>query len=260
MYLSLSRLLSSPTFSQGLINQSQIWAFDVFGVHSSLYRTISQAQLPYPAPSLTQNNAVRLFMRPKAPLVGIDSLIWDLRRIDVQKNDDEWRALIKREAQGMAESLDERSGDILQNRLLSENPKTFREIGEAWGVSPERVRQISLRIRERLIHRMEPPISPTIATGLANVLDRSVESLELKVRAANCLRNLEIQYIGELIQKTESDLLRNHNFGSKSLMEIKTKLAELGLCLNMYYIDDWQPPHKRPSADSRFKARIGNEA
>lgn len=62
---------------------------------------------------------------------------------------------------------------------------------------------------------------------------KSVDELELSVRAANCLKNANISTIGELVQKTENELLRTKNFGRKSLDEIKEVLAGMGLRLNM---------------------------
>ena len=59
----------------------------------------------------------------------------------------------------------------------------------------------------------------------------SVDELELSVRSANCLQNANIKYIGELVQKTEAEMLKTKNFGRKSLKEIKEILAEMGLQL-----------------------------
>jgi DNA-directed RNA polymerase subunit alpha len=64
-------------------------------------------------------------------------------------------------------------------------------------------------------------------------LNRSVEELELSVRSYNCLKNANIQSIGELIQKTEQEMLRTKNFGRKSLNEIKEILGTMGLSLGM---------------------------
>ncbi|MFZ9595051.1 MAG: DNA-directed RNA polymerase subunit alpha [Bdellovibrionia bacterium] len=64
-------------------------------------------------------------------------------------------------------------------------------------------------------------------------LYRSVEELELSVRSANCLQNANIKYIYELVQKTESEMLKTKNFGRKSLNEIKDILGEMGLSLGM---------------------------
>jgi DNA-directed RNA polymerase subunit alpha len=74
-----------------------------------------------------------------------------------------------------------------------------------------------------------PSAEPTRATRLNEVLFRPVDELELSVRSANCLQNADIKYIGELVQKTEGEMLRTKNFGRKSLNEIKEILAELGL-------------------------------
>jgi len=64
-------------------------------------------------------------------------------------------------------------------------------------------------------------------------LYRSVEELELSVRSANCLQNANIKYIHELVQKSESEMLKTKNFGRKSLNEIKDILSEMGLSLGM---------------------------
>jgi DNA-directed RNA polymerase subunit alpha len=67
------------------------------------------------------------------------------------------------------------------------------------------------------------------------VLNRSVEELELSVRSYNCLKNASIQSIGDLVQKSESEMLRTKNFGRKSLNEIKEILAGLGLSFGMKF-------------------------
>ncbi len=64
-------------------------------------------------------------------------------------------------------------------------------------------------------------------------LFRSVDELELSVRSANCLKNADIRYIGELVQKSEAEMLKTKNFGRKSLNEIKEILSEMGLSLGM---------------------------
>jgi DNA-directed RNA polymerase subunit alpha len=69
---------------------------------------------------------------------------------------------------------------------------------------------------------------------------RKVEELELSVRSANCLKNDNIIYIGDLVQKTEAEMLRTPNFGRKSLNEIKEVLAQMGLHLGME-IPNWPP-------------------
>jgi DNA-directed RNA polymerase subunit alpha len=69
-------------------------------------------------------------------------------------------------------------------------------------------------------------------------LFRSVDELELSVRSANCLQNANITLIGELVQKSEQDMLKTKNFGRKSLKEIKEILATMGLSLGMK-LDNW---------------------
>lgn len=64
-------------------------------------------------------------------------------------------------------------------------------------------------------------------------LFRSVDELELSVRSNNCLKNADIRTIGELVQKTDAEMLKTRNFGKKSLNEIKAILAEMGLSLGM---------------------------
>lgn len=71
------------------------------------------------------------------------------------------------------------------------------------------------------------------STQMNEVLNRSVEELELSVRSYNCLKNANIQTIGDLVQKTEAEMLRTKNFGRKSLNEIKEILAGLGLSFGM---------------------------
>ncbi len=69
---------------------------------------------------------------------------------------------------------------------------------------------------------------------------RKVDELELSVRSANCLKNDNIVYIGDLVQKTEAEMLRTPNFGRKSLNEIKEVLSQMGLHLGME-IPAWPP-------------------
>src|SRR5262249_42715677 len=64
-------------------------------------------------------------------------------------------------------------------------------------------------------------------------LERSVEELELSVRSSNCLRQAEIRTIGDLVRKTEPEMLKYRNFGRKSLKEIQDVLTEMGLHLGM---------------------------
>lgn len=71
-------------------------------------------------------------------------------------------------------------------------------------------------------------------------LFRKVDELELSVRSANCLKNDDIVYIGDLVQKTEAEMLKTPNFGRKSLNEIKEVLEEMDLSLGLT-LDEWPP-------------------
>jgi DNA-directed RNA polymerase subunit alpha len=76
--------------------------------------------------------------------------------------------------------------------------------------------------------------APVSADGTLNEnLFRTVDDLELSVRSANCLQNADIKYIGELVQRTDQEMLKTKNFGRKSLNEIKEILREMGLSLGM---------------------------
>ena len=89
-----------------------------------------------------------------------------------------------------------------------------------------------------------PAQTPAEIEGDRNQLNRyllkKVDELELSVRSANCLKNDNIIYIGDLVQKTEAEMLRTPNFGRKSLNEIKEVLSSMGLRLGME-IPGWPP-------------------
>ncbi len=84
------------------------------------------------------------------------------------------------------------------------------------------------------------------ADSLSPNLYRPVEELELSVRSANCLKNASIRFIGELVQRSEADMLKTKNFGRKSLKEIKEVLAGMGLQLGMKL--EGFDPGKAPNA------------
>ena len=94
---------------------------------------------------------------------------------------------------------------------------------------------------ERRAEAAEPEIDP--------ILLRPVDDLELTVRSANCLKAENIYYIGDLIQRTEVELLKTPNLGKKSLTEIKDVLATRGLSLGMK-LENWPPTSlKKDSLD-----------
>jgi DNA-directed RNA polymerase subunit alpha len=130
---------------------------------------------------------------------------------------------------------------------------------EVWtdgSVSPEDAVAFSAKIMKDQLsifinfEETEEPIEETVSEEAAKMnenLDKSVDELELSVRSANCLQNANIRYIGELVQKTEAEMLKTKNFGRKSLKEIKEILAEMGLSLGMK-LDGWVPPTMRGKA------------
>ncbi|MEO6433895.1 MAG: DNA-directed RNA polymerase subunit alpha, partial [Sphingomicrobium sp.] len=98
------------------------------------------------------------------------------------------------------------------------------------------------------------------ATADTNQLNRyllkKVDELELSVRSANCLKNDNIIYIGDLVQKTEAEMLRTPNFGRKSLNEIKEVLASMGLRLGMD-IPGWPPENIEEMAKKLEQEMLG---
>jgi DNA-directed RNA polymerase subunit alpha len=97
--------------------------------------------------------------------------------------------------------------------------------------------QLFINFEEPTVERPEEPASEL---PFNKHLLMKVDELELSVRSANCLKNDNIIYIGDLVQKTEAEMLRTPNFGRKSLNEIKEVLAQMGLHLGMK-IPNWPP-------------------
>ena len=95
------------------------------------------------------------------------------------------------------------------------------------------VDQFMLFVGEGLIVEEAEPVEEEPKRKLNENLFRRIEEIDLSVRAANCLENADIKYIGELVSKTEAEMLRTKNFGRKSLNEIKEILSEMGLTLGM---------------------------
>jgi DNA-directed RNA polymerase subunit alpha len=79
----------------------------------------------------------------------------------------------------------------------------------------------------------EEPAAPEVDPRLAEMLAKPIEELDLSVRSANCLKNANIRTLGDLVQRTEREMLSTKNFGRKSLDEIKDVLASLGLSFGM---------------------------
>ena len=104
--------------------------------------------------------------------------------------------------------------------------------------------QVSVFINFDEPEEVEKPEEVGVEDHINENLLKGVDDLELSVRSANCLKNAGIQYIGELVQKTEPEMLKTKNFGRKSLNEIKEMLAEMGLGLGSKV--DFNPPGRDP--------------
>ena len=116
-------------------------------------------------------------------------------------------------------------------------------------VNPEDALALAARVLQdqlQLVINFEEPSQNVAQQPEENALPfnrnllRKVDELELSVRSANCLKNDNIVYIGDLVQKTEAEMLRTPNFGRKSLNEIKEVLLQMGLHLGME-IPNWPP-------------------
>ena len=110
-------------------------------------------------------------------------------------------------------SIDPRSALAQAAHILTEQLSVF--VGEDLVVAEEELRAVEpkLKLNENLFRR--------------------IEEIDLSVRSANCLENADIKFIGELVQRSEPEMLRTKNFGRKSLNEIKDMLTEMGLGLGM---------------------------
>ncbi len=146
-----------------------------------------------------------------------------------------------------------REGQILDYDKLTLNVETDGSI------SPEDAVALAARILQDQLSvfinfeepkkQVEETSHPELAFNAA--LLKKVDELELSVRSANCLKNDNIVYIGDLIQKTEAEMLRTPNFGRKSLNEIKEVLASMGLHLGME-VPNW-PPDNIEELAKRFE-------
>ncbi len=109
----------------------------------------------------------------------------------------------------------------------------------------EAIRRSATILQQQLAAFVDLKTMPTIEKSEKESMNplytRPVDDLELTVRSANCLKAENIYYIGDLVQKTEADLLKTPNLGKKSLTEIQSVLASHGLALGMG-IENWPPP------------------
>ena len=146
-----------------------------------------------------------------------------------------------------------RSGQVLDYDKLTMTVETDGSI------SPEDAVAYSARILQdqlEIFLNFEEPKKPETQAAIPDLafnpaLLKKVDELELSVRSANCLKNDNIVYIGDLIQKSEGEMLRTPNFGRKSLNEIKEVLAQMGLHLGMD-VTGW-PPENIEELAKRFE-------
>jgi len=147
----------------------------------------------------------------------------------------------------------------VQNARVGQRTDYDSLIMEVWtdgSIRPEEALSLSSKIMKDQLQvfmifddSLEPKEEKldSFSPQLNDNLFRSVDDLELSVRSANCLKNANIRFIGELVVKSEAEMLKTKNFGRKSLNEIKEILTEMGLGLGMK-IDGWPPPGWDPTS------------
>jgi len=125
--------------------------------------------------------------------------------------------------------------------------KLIIEIETNGGLSPEEaIGQAASIIQDQLVvfadfkSLDEGPAQPVEDKDIESLLGRPIEHLDLSVRSMNCLKSDNIFYVGDLVQRSEQEMLRTPNFGRKSLTEIREVLHNMGLTLGMQ-VGDWEP-------------------
>ncbi|HXY57350.1 MAG TPA: DNA-directed RNA polymerase subunit alpha [Methylocystis sp.] len=146
-----------------------------------------------------------------------------------------------------------REGQVLDYDKLTLSIETNRSITPEDALAyAARILQDQLNVFVNFEEPRREETQPSIPQLAFNpALLKKVEELELSVRSANCLKNDNIVYIGDLIQKSEAEMLRTPNFGRKSLNEIKEVLAQMGLHLGME-VPGW-PPENIDDLAKRFE-------
>jgi DNA-directed RNA polymerase subunit alpha len=156
-------------------------------------------------------------------LIPVDSLFSPIKKVAYR---------VENTREGQVLDYDKLSMDIVTNGAISpEDAVAFAA----------RILQDQLQLFINFEEPQREPVEESSSEPEINRnLLRKVDELELSVRSANCLKNDNIVYIGDLIQKTEAEMLRTPNFGRKSLNEIKEVLAQMGLRLGME-VPGWPP-------------------
>jgi DNA-directed RNA polymerase subunit alpha len=246
----------------------------VFKLHGERSRLI---QLRTPGPGVVkasdfQTDADIEILNPDQPLATLDRDGVLAMEVQVEKG----RGYVpaeKRELEGLPVNvllLDADFSPVQRVNFAVEpakrHPGAERLILEIWtngSVSPEdAVGEAALILEDHfnLLCRFPQGLEPEeeVAVEVEKVelnenLFRSVDELELSVRAYNCLKTANIRTIADLVQKSEAELLKTKNFGKKSLNEIKTILGEMGLSLGMR-LDPAELERLRAQADRAFEA------
>lgn len=181
--------------------------------------------------------------------------------------------LVKEEVGALLATLTPKEASIIKRRFgLEAPPETLKKIGEFFGVSAERIRSIESQASRKLnrpmqkLHmlllsssnllafdlreirkaRMQEEMRSKIREVLASreiqftseqleAMVLPVDEIEFSVRTWNCLKNAHVRYLGEIVQKTERELLMSRNFGRKTLNEVKEILSQFGLHLGMVF-------------------------
>ena len=128
---------------------------------------------------------------------------------------------------------------------LAEPERLYNRVKSLEGIVEQQKKDIQLRDATIAAYEARYGLLPgtPVDPGLKMKLDTPIDVLEISVRAYNCIRSIGIIRVGELVQKTEEELLKNKNIGKKSLNEIKQILAEMGLQLGMTLSDELAMQH-----------------
>ena len=182
-----------------------------------------------------------------------EELAGDSRRPDPPGGEQAWRERLE----AVLDTLSPREARVIRERYLRDRRMTFGELSDIFRVSEKRTWQIGQKALRKLRHPsrsrfllgragLTAPMWSPVRTArphtvippprvlrpdlpLRDRLFLEVRDLELSVRLANCLDAAEVRFIGDLVQKSEAELLRTKNFGRKSLREVSELLAVLDL-------------------------------
>ncbi|NMC62257.1 MAG: DNA-directed RNA polymerase subunit alpha [SAR324 cluster bacterium] len=149
--------------------------------------------------------------------IFIDSIFSPVRKVNVN---------VTNARVGQRTDYDKLTMEIWTNGSIAPRPA----VAQAAHIA---VDQLTVFVGKDLVLEREEPKKEEPKTKFNDNLFRRIDEIELSVRSANCLENADIKYIGELVQRTEAEMLRTKNFGRKSLNEIKEILGEMGLSLGM---------------------------